>query len=476
MDNTTCKYGSLILLILLTSLMWTAFTPSVVATTEIVAISGMTAPDGNGQFQSFSAPVLNGFGELAFRAVLSPFISDDDVGIYRGSPQPGTLTRIARSKVATQNDPGLSRPGSPALNDAGEVAFSAGYVLPLSAGGQSIQTLYRGSGGPLTTIASQHDPAPDGDGFFNEFDTPILNTAGDVAFRAHLVGNSGGSNYDAGVFRSSGGGITQIAREVPAGVFQFGLADLSWPRISADGSLAFLATLVQSPTVGSKSFPGVYRGSGGPLNAIASAGEPAPDGNGVFQGFDEPAFSDSSQMAFRAVLAETQANQGIYISGMGGTVTQLARRGDTVSSGGGQFQAFAAPAVNNNGMAAFWAQLENTDPSYDQGIFLASSVGVTPIAREGTLLADGSGLFIGFEPTVSVNDDDQVAFIGYVSGQFGQSIFLGNGIDTIRVADVGQTLSRWYHCRFNLDGRDRANRWWARCIQQRGPGRLSSHS
>lgn len=65
-------------------------------TTQVIAISGDPAPDGNGSFASFlGVPALNEAGQVAFIASLSATNggSVDDTGIFRGSA--GAVMQIA---------------------------------------------------------------------------------------------------------------------------------------------------------------------------------------------------------------------------------------------------------------------------------------------------------------------------------------------------------------------------------------------
>ena len=55
--------------------------------TEIIALSGNAAPDGNGTFSSFGDPVLGASGDAAFFAMLTGTSGNtsDNEGIFRGA-------------------------------------------------------------------------------------------------------------------------------------------------------------------------------------------------------------------------------------------------------------------------------------------------------------------------------------------------------------------------------------------------------
>lgn len=423
--------------------------------TQVVAISGMTPPEGNGTFRTFDVPVLNNLGQTAFRAHLDGTAGSwlDDTGLYRGDASGGSLSLIAREHDRTLHGAGINFLENPAINNLGQLAFRATYLQPESQGGLSIPRVYVGSAGtPLTTIVSRHQPAPDGNGFFDYFENPgarnpfieqlAFNDAGQVGFKAWITGTSHGSYDDEGIFRGDGQNLIQVAREKPASVTQPGLKYLGYPAIDDHGSLAFPATFIQSTIAGGAPFRNLYRGTGGALTLIAGEGWPAPDGNGLFDGefwgFDSPALSPTGQAAFVAGLRETPDSHGIF-RGSGGPIVKIVRMGETAPQGGGTFSGVLFPAVDSSGRVAFKAVIEGTPPEHDEGIFLRDASGIVlPIVRKGVEMEGiGTPSFIGLE--LGLNDLGQVAFNAHVGGKSG--IFLGNGIDFLEVARTGQPLA-----------------------------------
>lgn len=321
-------------------------------TTVLIADEGQAPPDGDGTFTEFPAtvgfsqahllvPASNGAGQIAFRAELID--TDSDIGVFRGFGGAGTLTGIARKNQGAptrSNDPGIlsffGEFGTPAINDAGELAFFAS-----STGGHGV---FRGSGTPeaLALVAAVGDGNPAGDGTFELMTNPELNSLGDVAFRASLIDTSGIDNDDSGIFRSSGAELLTIVREGQAapdgnGMFPefMGLAGL----VAADsfndaGQVAFVVSL-DDTSGGTNDDAGLFRGSGvgESLIQIAREGQIAPDGNGRFAifGGQAVALNSAGQMAFLAVLDSTDGgnddNLGLFYFDDQFGLGQVARKG-----------------------------------------------------------------------------------------------------------------------------------------------------
>ena len=164
-----------------------------------------------------------------------------------------------------------------------------------------------------TVIAVSGDAAPDGDGTFDHFELPTLNDAGQVAFGADLT-ETDDPLADAGIFLGHAGTLTQVVRtgaESPNDNGTFG--GLGVPALNNAGQIAF-AALPHVPDDFS-THGGIYRTGGSTLAEIARYGGAAPDGNGTFDlYFSNPVLNDDGQVAFMANLADTTpaSERGIY--------------------------------------------------------------------------------------------------------------------------------------------------------------------
>ncbi len=312
--------------------------------------------------------------------------------------------------------------GDPALNDAGQAAFWA-WLTGTSGGANDNEGIFRGTGGPITQIAREGQAAPDGNGSFAYFEDPSLNDAGQVAFKAWLRDTAGGSDDNQGIFRGAGGRITQIAREgqpTPDGNGTF--AYFEDPSLNDAGQAAFYATLTGT-SGGTSDDNGIFRGAGSTITQIAREGQAAPDGNGMFDFFTDLALNHAGQAAFFAELTGTSGgwtdNTGIF-RGAGGTITQIAREGQAAPDGNGTFSWFGDSTLNDPGQAAFYATLTGTSggTSDDNGIFRGAGSTITQIAREGQAAPDGNGTFSSLS-SPSLNDAGQAAFWASLTGTSG---------------------------------------------------------
>ncbi|MEQ1905761.1 MAG: choice-of-anchor tandem repeat NxxGxxAF-containing protein [Pirellulaceae bacterium] len=419
--------------------------------TEVIAQTGQAAPDGNGTFLYFlSSPVLNNSGQAAFSARLdntSGGYNNDDSGIFLGNV--GSITQIARAGHSAPDGNGtFENFYALALNDSGQVAFN-GLLRGISGGFAETQGIFRGSGGSVTQIARGGQSAPDNNGTFGFFNNPDLNNSGHTVFQGAIFDSIGGDDDDSGIFGSSGGGISQIAREdqpLPSYLAKF--SQFFVPALNNSGQVAFRANLV--PThVHSTATQGIFQVSGGNINVIALDGQLAPDANGTFNSFDNPVLNNSNQLAFRAGLIGTSGgssdNNGIF-RGSGEIITQIARAGQLAPDANGTFSNFGSPALNDLGQAAFWANLTGTSGgSRDNiGIFRGGGGSVTQIARKGQSAPDANGTFLGFGDPV-LNNSGQVAFDGYLDDTSGGlsddgGIFTSDGIDFFQVIREGDSL------------------------------------
>lgn len=130
-----------------------------------------TIADVSGFLDSINGFSMNNAGTVAFRGAYF-----GGAGMYVGSGS-GLAT------IADTSGPFSSIPGTPDINDRGEILFSAS----LDAGGSGV---YLSSGGVNTPLVSSSGP-------FSTFaDRPCINARGDVAFHATL--DAGGSGIFTG--------------------------------------------------------------------------------------------------------------------------------------------------------------------------------------------------------------------------------------------------------------------------------------
>lgn len=142
---------------------------------------------------------------------------------------------------------------------------------------------------------------------------------------------------------------------------------------------------------------------------VAVTGALTPDGTGSFSTFHAPALNDIGQVAFLASLAGDGENDGIF-RGDGSTLTQIARSGQSLLDGIGNFSTFGLPTLNDVGQVAFSSVLNDSIGGDYNGVFRGDGSTLTQIASSGEAPPGGNGSFVNFG-VPALNDAGQVAFI-----------------------------------------------------------------
>jgi hypothetical protein len=319
----------------------------------------------------------SGLGETGFAEILSPasinnlgevaFIAKDSVsetGVYRGDA--ADVTTIADTSAEVFN----TFQGTPAINDAGLVAFNGALQNP--AGGILAFGFFRGDGGPLTTIV---DTLPGN--FVQIGRDPAINALGSVAFS----GNDGAD----GLFVSSGGSVMAIYR--PS---DFGFVYAGDPDISDAGELAFIVNPGMSTL-------GVARGSGGLPTVV---------GGGDYSLLSRIAINEGGGVAYRAG-AFSAPTDAIYF-GIGATSAS------PVAANTGPFSEFEFDAALSDAGVAFRAKLDD-GPA---GIFTGGDPVADKVIQIGDpLLGSTLGAILFEFSRFAINDKGQIAFVVISGGQ-----------------------------------------------------------
>jgi hypothetical protein len=330
------------------------------------------------------------------------------------------------------------------------------FAMLLAIGFENLQVEAQGV---TKIIAATNNTAPDGNGKFSQFRTPVVNDSGQVGFRATLTNTSGGpiGQDGDGIFRGDGTTLVQVARggqAVPGGNGTFGSFSFQFsrPAINDSGNIAFTADY--SPGIRR----GVFRGDGTPLVQLGRVTQAAPDGNGTFGGFEfSTSLNNVGQSAFLGYLTGTSGGQfssdteGIFRSD-GTNIVQIARGLQLAPGGNGRFDSFSlSPAINESGQVAFAASLSGNaggPAGVDaQGIFRGNGSTLIQIARGGQPAPGTNGVLflstVSFDPVF--NDAGEAAFKAFIIGASDgtsndQAIFRGNGTSTVRIARKAQLV------------------------------------
>lgn len=317
---------------------------------RLVAAAGQPAPVA-GIFDRFDlggqaipAP-SNRAGDVAFFAGLIRGAAPEGLFLARGG------RRIAKIAAAGDRVPGgeriadfTERPGV-ALAAAGDAAFAAALT-----GGKATGGVFLARDGKLRPVALSGAAAPDiPGGTLTGFERPAFDGQGGLVFLASV--RSGRDTVDA-IFRRSGGRLSKLAAAGDAapggGVF----SGLGAPAINGKGVVAFPAIVEQGPVLG-----GIYRVAEGRTRVALAAGSAAPNG-GIFAKFSEQiAIDDAGRIAFSAVLRQGGPGAAVFLLD-GGVAVALAAIGDPAPGGGTFAAFPSGPALSPGGTAAFVASLD----------------------------------------------------------------------------------------------------------------------
>jgi len=417
--------------------------------TEVVR-EGVAVPDGNGSFSSFGTPAINESSQTAFAASLddtSGGISDNS-GTYRGDGV--SLTQIARKGQAAPggNNGVFDSQSTPAINDMGQTGFSA--FVDLGDGGSTFDEdgiFYFADTLGLMPVVRKDQSSPDGDGAFTDFSGAAFNNAGQTAFAADLTSTA---NVE-GIYRGDGNTLTQLARTGQTapdgdggndGNFTF----FNMPAINDAGQTAFSASLANTSD-GFNNDLGIFLSDDAlGLRQIVREGEMAPDGNGDFFSLADPALNDAGQVVFTASLKNTTGGAtdslGIFRDDAITDPTQVARAGQMAPDGNGHFTSFTNPAINNAGQVAFIAFLANTSgqPGDDTGLYLFDDTfGLIQVARGGDDLLGSTIVGLGFVGSVGANGDERSGI--NETGQVAYRFTLADGREGIALFTIPEPAS-----------------------------------
>ena len=393
-------------------LMVSSLANSTTLTFEPIAFDGDPAPGTGTTFSlpSFSGN-LNNQGEILFQSRLnvppSLTFEIDDEAIF--SSTGGTLSLVARLGDAA---PGagegatfgfLGRP--PSLNDQGDIVFGANLRGTGVTRGNN-DAVFSDVGGSLSPVIREGEAAPGaGEGvlFGTILDLP-LNNQGEIAFTSiFLTGTGVTRGNDNAVFSDVGGSLSLVAREGEAapsageGVMFGAIFD---PQLNNQGEIAFTSNVLTGTGVTRGNDDAVFSGVGGSLSLVAREGDAAPGaGEGVALGdfLGSPVLNDQGEIAFRTFLTGTGVTDGNNVatfSDVGGSLSLVAREGDPVPGvGEGETLEFFLDelSINDQGEVVFLAEILSAAPMDGGGMGMEGGMGMGPPTSDLGIFSNEEG-------------------------------------------------------------------------------------
>ena len=289
-------------------------------------------------------------------------------------------------------------------------------------------------GQSIAVVVEADVTAPDGNGVLDRFRNPVLNDAGRVAFAARLAGTAGGGDDDQGLYLAGGGGsVARFLREgqiAPDGNGTLRVDDFGFDgdfALNDAGQVAYFGRFAGTDA-GADDDRALLLGDGsGTADILVRAGRLAPGGEGVI-GLDldsdrldddlfadRPSLNDAGQVAFRTDLrgvpgAPGTPAQGVYVADVGG-LREVARTGDPVPQGTGEFTIFGPARVNDAGQTAFFGR--SVEPPFSfpdiDGYRADPDGALTRVVADGDPVAGGREVALRFEPEFAFNDRGQLA-------------------------------------------------------------------
>lgn len=385
-------------------------------------------------FNTFFSPVINSAGQVSFKSILTGSGVDATNNLGLWSEGTGSLNLVARRGGAATGTPTgvvFDNILGHLINDAGQTAFR-GQVAGVGADSSNDQGIWSEGSGSLVLIAREGSSAP-GTGAGAEFSSmlnPLLNDAGQVAFRAELRGSSVHSN-NRGIWSEGPGSLSLLARRefqapgLDAGVNFDGLGI---PVLNSLGQTAFLGNL-NGTGINSLNDSAIWSEGSGSLSIVAREGDSAT-GTGigvVFKGFaPDVAINDAGHTAFLGLLVGTGVNStnevGMW-SGVAGALELVWREGDAApgTPDGTVFDGsdIEEPLINSQGEIAFRGTVigSGINSGRHKGIWTGVSGALDLVALEG---AEAPGTSTGvkfnsFNKPV-LNGAGQTAFVGSITG------------------------------------------------------------
>jgi hypothetical protein len=409
--------------------------------TATLAMTGDPAPDGNGDFNHFGFPTVNGRGAVAVHVLLSNAPSSEDQGIYLFDAQGAT-------KLVRRGDPVPSGNGDihqfpfidsiVALNAEDRVAFAAELIniMPnrVDSGvdpgaGTGIFTAHATEG--VMEHVRLTDPAPDGNGefgapqfIFRPLSPPGLDDQGRVAFHGYLINTTGGMNVDDfGIFRADGSSVTQLLRLGQAAPIGGQTVVFIRPQFgsNATGQVDMEAKVDVHTDAGDR----IYVDTEGGLQQVFSGGGAPPDGDGIIINMERTRITENGNIAFQAFVNDTAdvLDEGITLFFYDRVVLQQIARIDQLAPFETvlfEFDSFPGLDLNNQNEVVFSAGLQ-----FDSmPVATVTSViyrwkpgeGFTVAVHEGDPAPDGNGTFGNLEVPVFLNESGQIAFGAEIEG------------------------------------------------------------
>jgi hypothetical protein len=160
-------------------------------------------------FMEFATPVINNRGDVAFTGAGRGIDGRITSILFLGNAD--HLSQVVRAQIPAPDGDLYSSFYDVALNDSGQLAYLA---VTRDAAGEIQPGLYLGNSAAQRKVLRVGELAPDGNGLVSEIRTPLINSAGSVAFLALFNETASGEFDDTAIlYASSDGDVRKVIRE-----------------------------------------------------------------------------------------------------------------------------------------------------------------------------------------------------------------------------------------------------------------------
>lgn len=205
----------------------------------------------------------------------------------------------------------------------------------------------------------------------SSLDFPLINSAGQVLFRAKLTGNGTSAINDSGYWLGNADSVELVARkgeQAPGTLSGVRFSGLSPPKLTSMGKIGFRARVVGNG-VDSSNDEGIWSNRSGSLSLVVREGDQVPGAPsgvkfGIFHFYIES--NDAGQIAFKSTLTgagvDTSNDSGLWSEGSG-TLKLVAREGDQApgTPSGVFFDYLFASTLSTAGQTLLTANLRGAD-------------------------------------------------------------------------------------------------------------------
>jgi hypothetical protein len=308
-----------------------------------------------GEWVMFEGLSLNDSSEVAFDGVIKGGSIEEGLFVLRH----GGINRVVALGEDSPIGGQFSQLGAPMLNNAGQVAFRAAVD-----GGTSPEGIFLYSDGAIRKVAALGDPAPDG-GTFLDFKGWAFNNLGHVAFWSRVEEDR--RSGKKAIFLASGDSVRATVASTDPPLVGANWA-IDWPvNLNDRDSVLFRAW--GRAGRGEEAFAGLYLRAAGHTAAVAKVGEVIPSA-GRIEGHVLWALNNVDSIAYLARTdVEGRRCHSILLHAEG-LAQKVVTAGDRNLLGGVVRELWPYVGLNDRNEVLFVAA--GDEPDFDEGIFLST--------------------------------------------------------------------------------------------------------